>query len=62
MLNRLLGWLFIILGRRYADMALVYVTLIVKGCYAFAQVPASQQDKVREILAAMDLDENGNPI
>ncbi|MFC0331729.1 CD1375 family protein [Paenibacillus sepulcri] len=43
-------------------MAVVYATLIIKGYYTFDQVPASQQNKVRDILAAMDLDENGNPL
>lgn len=42
-----------------ADMATVYVTLIIKGYYTFSQVPASQQTKVRDILAALELDENG---
>ncbi|QJC50148.1 hypothetical protein HGI30_16685 [Paenibacillus albicereus] len=43
-------------------MATVYATLIIKGYYTFAQVPASQQAKVREILAALELDENGQPL
>ncbi len=43
-------------------MATVYATLIIKGYYTFSQVPVSQQAKVREILAAMDLDENGRPL
>jgi hypothetical protein len=64
MFKRLKDWLLFLYqaGRGYADMATVYVTLIVKGYYTFEQVPAAQKTKVAEILAAMDLNTDGTPI
>ena len=38
-------------------MATVYATLIVKGAKSFADVPATLQEQVREILIALDLPE-----
>lgn len=38
-------------------MAEVYATLIVKGVRTFNQVPAIIQQKVREVLEALDLGE-----
>ena len=43
-------------------MATVYVSLIIKGLKTFDQVPAKLQDEVRRQLAALELDENGNPL
>ncbi|CAI6086706.1 CD1375 family protein [Cohnella sp. JJ-181] len=43
-------------------MAVVYATLIIKGVYTFDRVPVAQQQKVREYLAAMDLDIDGTPL
>lgn len=40
----------------------LYVALIIAGRRAFAQVPARYQDAARADLAALGLDENGNPI
>lgn len=60
LLNRLLFLYYVEKG--VADMATVYATLIVKGFYTFAQVPASQKDKVKEILTALDLNTDGTPI
>jgi len=42
-------------------MATVYATLIVKGYYTIDQVPTAQRAKVIDILAAMDLNEDGTP-
>ena len=44
------------------DMVALYVALIIAGRRTFAQVPARYQDYVREDLAALGLDEDGNPI
>ncbi|MBB6673030.1 CD1375 family protein [Cohnella nanjingensis] len=43
-------------------MAVVYATLIIKGAYTFDRVPANQQPKVREYLAALELDTDGKPL
>lgn len=43
-------------------MAIVYATLIIKKAYTFDQVPTTQQDKVREYLAVMNLDIDGTPL
>ena len=40
----------------------VYCTLIIVGRRSFASVPAKLKDAVRENLAAMGLDENGQPM
>lgn len=56
-----LNWLVkILMGSM--DMVDLYVALIIAGRRAFAQVPARYQDAVRADLAALGLDENGNPI
>lgn len=38
-------------------MAVIYVTLIVKGKKTFAQVPAVLKDQVRQILIDLELPE-----
>ncbi len=43
-------------------MVEVYVTLIIHGMRTFSQVPKRLQPAVKELLASMGLDENGNPI
>ena len=43
-------------------MVALYCVLIINGRRTFDQVPAKLQDAVREMLAEMGLDENGNPI
>lgn len=43
-------------------MVLVFVTLIIYGSKTFNDVPVILQDKVREELLTMGLDENGKPI
>lgn len=40
----------------------VYCTLIIVGKRTFASVPAKLKDAVRENLAAMGLNENGDPM
>ena len=42
--------------RRYADMALVYVSLIIKGRRTFSSVPAPLKPQVREILIDLELE------
>lgn len=44
------------------NMVALYVALIVYGRRTFDQVPKKFQDAVREDLAALGLDENGNPL
>lgn len=50
--------------KREEDLKMVdlYVALIVSGRRSFSQVPSRYQDAVRDDLAALGLDENGNPI
>lgn len=43
-------------------MVTVYVTLIVHGRKSFQQVPAKLKEAVKEELASMGLDENGQPM
>ena len=52
--------IFIIWGKE-VDMVALYCVLIINGRRTFDQVPAKLQDAVREMLAEMGLDENGNP-
>ena len=40
----------------------LYVALIIAGKRTFDRVPARYQEEVRELLLALGLDENGNPI
>ncbi len=40
----------------------LYCALIIAGKREFSQVPKKFQDAVREELASIGLDENGNPI
>ena len=39
------------------DMAMVYVTLIIKGAKSFADVPATLQAQVKQLLIELDLGE-----
>lgn len=43
-------------------MVALYVALIINGRRTFDQVPEKFKDAVREDLAALGLDENGNPV
>jgi dihydrofolate reductase len=43
------------------DMVAVYVALIIAGRRTFDSVPKKLQPKVKAELAALGLDENGNP-
>lgn len=49
--------LHILFRKEEKQMAEVYATLIVKGARTFNQVPAIIQQKVREVLEALDLGE-----
>ena len=42
--------------RRYSDMALVYVSLIIKGRRKYSSVPAPLKPQVREILIDLELE------
>ena len=44
------------------DMVALYVALIMYGRRTFAQVPAKFKEAVKADLAALGLDENGNPV
>lgn len=44
------------------DMVALYVALIINGKRTFKSVPDKLKDAVRNDLAALGLDENGNPI
>lgn len=41
-------------------MAMIYVQLIIKGKKTFSQVPAKLQEKVKEILIDLELEELAN--
>lgn len=43
-------------------MVTVYAILIINEKKTFAQVPDKLKPAVKEALASMDLDENGNPL
>ena len=49
--------LHILFRKEEKQMAEVYATLIIKGVRTFNQVPAIIQQKVREVLEALDLGE-----
>ncbi len=42
--------------RRYSDMALVYVSLIIKGRRKYSSVPAPLKPQVKEILIDLELE------
>jgi hypothetical protein len=44
------------------DMVAIYVALIINGRRTFEQVPTKFKTAVKEDLAALGLDENGNPV
>ena len=48
---------FLILEKGEADMAAVYVALIVNGRRTFASVPATLKEAVRQDLIALGLEE-----
>ena len=43
-------------------MVALYVALIINSRRTFSQVPAKFKEAVKEDLAALGLDENGNPV
>ncbi len=43
-------------------MVALYVALIINGRRTFSQVPEKFKTAVKEDLAALGLDENGNPV
>ncbi len=44
------------------NMVALYVALIINGRRTFSQVPEKFKTAVKEDLAALGLDENGNPV
>lgn len=44
------------------NMVALYVALIINSRRTFSQVPAKFREAVKEDLAALGLDENGNPV
>jgi hypothetical protein len=44
------------------NMVALYVALIINSRRTFSQVPAKFKEAVKEDLAALGLDENGNPV
>ena len=44
------------------NMVALYVSLIINSRRTFSQVPAKFKEAVKEDLAALGLDENGNPV
>ena len=50
-------WLLSILLRKEVEqMAVVYATLIIKGCKTLSQVPALLQEQVQDILADLEVE------
>lgn len=47
----------ILLRKEEELMATVYATLIIKGLKTYAQVPATQKEKVKEILIALECED-----
>ena len=54
-MRTLLRWvLFLLLGKEVNEMAIIYVTLIIKGRKTFAQVPEVIKEDVRQVLIDLD--------
>lgn len=49
--------LFLVNSKEAQKMAVIYVTLIIKGKRTFASVPNVIKPKVRELLADLELEE-----
>lgn len=58
----MIDWLIILILGGKRKMVDLYCALIIAGKREFSQVPKKFQDAVREELASIGLDENGNPI
>ena len=50
------------LKKEVSLMVELYVALVIAGKRTFAKVPAKFQPAVKELLEALGLDEDGNPI
>lgn len=58
MLQRLrILWAFAFMKGGEKDMAMVYVTLIIKGSRTFASVPNVLKEQVKRILVDLELEE-----
>lgn len=52
--------IYLLIGGR--NMVALYVALIINGRRTFDQVPVKFKEAVKADLAALGLDENGNPV
>ena len=50
-------FIYILLGKKVKEMAVIYATLIVKGKKTIADVPVKIRAQVQEILIDLDLPE-----
>lgn len=56
-MSRVRLWLLsFLLGKEVEQMAVVYATLIIKGCKTLDQVPALLREQVKSILADLEVE------
>ena len=53
----MMWFIYILLGKKVKEMAVIYATLIVKGIKTINDVPARIRDKVKQVLIDLDLPE-----
>ena len=53
----MMWFIYILLGKKVKEMAVIYATLIVKGKKTIDDVPAKLRDQVKQILIDLDLPE-----
>ncbi|MEE5994326.1 MAG: CD1375 family protein [Oscillospiraceae bacterium] len=53
----MMWFIYILLGKKVKEMAVIYATLIVKGKKTIADVPVKIRAQVQEILIDLDLPE-----
>lgn len=51
------NWILLIKKKETANMAVIYVALIVKGIRTYASVPAVIKPKVKELLEQLELND-----
>lgn len=55
-MGRLRTWLLnILLRKEVAEMAVVYATLIIKGCKTLEQVPVMLREQVEQLIEALEV-------
>lgn len=58
MLRRILDAIILFLLRKeIKEMAVIYVTLIIKGLRTYSSIPVTVKEKVRELLVALEMEE-----